>query len=73
VTIDYTATGPAGMLKFRWFTHVLPCGTRTVTDSSFCPTTEYCFHRMYFRSDMSFSKDARTIREQKENEGPYRR
>ena len=49
------------------------CGTRAVTGSSLSPTREYSFHRMYFRSDLSFSKDARQVCEERKNEGLYRR
>jgi len=48
------------------------CGTGTVTRRSLCPTGEYGFHRMYFRSDLSFSRDVQSVFEEKENEGSYR-
>src|SRR5207249_3119871 len=34
--------------------------------SSLCPTTEYCFHRMFFRPDLSFTRVAWVILEEEE-------
>ncbi len=48
-----------------------PCGTRAVTLDSFYPTREYCLDRMYFRLNLSFSGDARTVFQEEENESFY--
>ncbi len=47
----------------RCFCEILP---HIIISSSLCPTTEYCFHRMFFRPDLSFSRVAGAILEEKE-------
>jgi hypothetical protein len=67
-------TGRGRDLELRCLGPMSPiCGARTVKRSSHCLTRKYCFRRMYFSVDLSFSIDAQTVPEAKEDESLYRR
>jgi hypothetical protein len=68
--MERTSPGTVHIPQFVGLAVIPPqCETRAVIASSLIPTRKYRFYRMFFTPDLSFSRDAPKVCEEKENEG----